>query len=106
MESRNPTLVRILEEKESVIENRHSIKPIMIREMKKYGLPSPEFYEERDSFKGVYRNNSVAEATQQATQNNNYEEFKDKRHMEIIKELINKNNRYIKTKKTQHILYL
>lgn len=42
--------------------------------MKKYGLPSPKFYEERDSFKVVFRNNSVAEATQ----NNNYEEIRNK----------------------------
>lgn len=57
MESRNPTLVRILEEKGSVIENRHSGIPTMKREMKKYGLPEPEFYEERDSFKVIFRNN-------------------------------------------------
>lgn len=57
MESRNPTLVRILEEKGSIIENRHSGIPTMKREMKKYGLPEPEFYEERDSFKVVFRNN-------------------------------------------------
>ena len=59
MESRNPTLVRILEEKGSVIENRHSGIPTMKREMKKYGLPEPEFYEERDSFKVVFRNKNV-----------------------------------------------
>ena len=35
MESRNPIIVRILEEKGSVIENRHSGIPAMIREMKK-----------------------------------------------------------------------
>ena len=46
MESRNPTLERILEEKESVIENRLLVIPIMIRKMKKYRLPSPKFYEE------------------------------------------------------------
>ncbi len=46
MESRNPTLVRILEEKETVIENRLLVIPIMIRKMKKYRLPSPKFYEE------------------------------------------------------------
>ncbi len=78
MESRNPTLVRILEEKGSVIENRHSGIPTMLREMKKYGLPTPEFYEERDSFKVIFRNNSVAIATQRATQNNNYEEMRNK----------------------------
>lgn len=46
IESRNPTLVWILEEKGSVIENRHSGIPTMIRKMKKYRLPSPKFYEE------------------------------------------------------------
>lgn len=56
MESRNPTIVRILEEKGDVIENRHSGIPTMKREMKKYGLPEPEFYEERDSFKVIFRN--------------------------------------------------
>ena len=78
MESRNPTLMRILEENESVIENRHSGIPTMIQEMKRYGLPFPEFYEERDSFKVIFRNISVAEAPQQATQNNNYEEIRNK----------------------------
>ena len=56
MESRNPTIVRILEEKGDVIENRHSGIPTMKREMKNYHLPEPEFYEERDSFKVVFRN--------------------------------------------------
>lgn len=46
MESRNPTLERIIEEKRSVIENRHLVIPIMIRKMNKYRLPSPKFYEE------------------------------------------------------------
>lgn len=84
MESRNPTLVRILEEKGSVIENRHSGIPTMKREMKNYGLPEPEFYEERDSFKVVFRNNNSATqvatqmATQMTTQKNKYEELKIK----------------------------
>ena len=59
MESRNPTLVKILEEKGSVIENRHSGIPTMKREMKKYNLPEPEFYEERGSFKVIFRNHYV-----------------------------------------------
>lgn len=58
MEVRNPNIVRILEEKGSVIENRHSGIPTMKREMRKYGLPDPEFYEEKDSFKVIFRNNS------------------------------------------------
>lgn len=60
MEARNPTIVRILEEKGSVIENRHSGIPTMRREMKKYGLPEPEFYEERDSFKVIFRNGNIS----------------------------------------------
>ena len=40
----------------------------MKREMKKYGLPEPEFCEERDSFKVIFRNSSVASGAQRATQ--------------------------------------
>ena len=52
MESRNTTLVRILEEKWSVIENGHSGIPTMKRKRKKYELSEPEFYEEREYFRG------------------------------------------------------
>ncbi len=65
METRNPTIIRILEEKGNIIENRHSGIPTMKREMKKYGLPEPEFYEERDSFKVVFRNNNMKNSGQQ-----------------------------------------
>lgn len=61
MESRNPTIVRILEDKSSVIENRHSGIPTMKREMAKYNLPEPEFYEERGSFKVIFRNSNISE---------------------------------------------
>lgn len=60
MGSRNPTIVRILEEKGSVIENRHSGIPTMKREMKEYNLPAPEFYEERGSFKVIFRNHKIS----------------------------------------------
>ena len=33
----------------------------MKREMKKYRLPEPEFYEERDSFKVIFGNNIVVQ---------------------------------------------
>ena len=55
-EVRNPTIIRILEEKCPVVENRHSGIPTMKREMKKYDLPEPEFYEGRDFFKVIFRN--------------------------------------------------
>jgi len=63
MESRNSTIVRILEEKGAVIENRHSGIPTMRREMKKMNLPEPEFKEERGAFKVIFRN-SIEETTQ------------------------------------------
>ena len=68
MEARNPNIVRILEEKGAVIENRHSGIPTMKREMRKYGLPDPEFYEERGSFKVVFRNTSLEEEGGQVEQ--------------------------------------
>jgi len=66
-ESRNPTIIRVLEEKGSVIENRHSGIPTMKREMKKMNLPEPEFVEERGSFKVIFRNN-ISEISQTGAQ--------------------------------------
>lgn len=59
MEARNSTLVKILEEKGAVIENRHTGIPTMRREMKKMNLPEPEFLEERGSFKVIFRNSNT-----------------------------------------------
>ena len=58
MESRNSTIVRILEEKGAIIENRHSGIPTMRRKMKNMNLPDPEFIEERGSFKVIFRNST------------------------------------------------
>ena len=69
MESRNSTLVRILEEKSSVIENRHSGIPTMRREMRKMGLPDPEFFEEKGSFKVVFKNSKFKNNKSSDTQN-------------------------------------
>ena len=65
-----------------IIENRHSGIPTMKREMKKYGLPEPEFYEERDSFKVIFRNNIVVQKgqqsdTQSGQQNTSLENYKN-----------------------------
>ena len=56
LESRNPNLIKLLEEKEHVIENRHSGITIMKEEMEKYGLPAPEFYDKNGRFKVILRN--------------------------------------------------
>ncbi len=103
MEVRNPTIVRILEEKGSVIENRHSGIPIMKREMRKFGLPEPEFYEERDCFKVVFRNFSGQQSRQQKL---NIEDYKDlvlkfcvtPKNMAEIKDMLKiKSRQYIST---------
>ena len=110
MESRNPTIVRILEEKGSVIENRHSGIPTMKREMKKYDLPEPEFYEERDSFKVIFRNKNVVhnkiDSGQQSGQQTTIEDNKLKileycieaKTAKEIKEYLNiKSRQYVST---------
>lgn len=56
METRNPNIVRILVEKGNAIENRHTGISTMKREMKKYNLPEPEFYEENSFFRVTFRN--------------------------------------------------
>ena len=43
------------------IENRHTGIPTMIREMKNYGLPEPEFYEDRNCFKVIFRNKNISQ---------------------------------------------
>lgn len=66
METRNPNIVRLLEEKDPMLggdsikalENRHTGIPTMRSEMRKYGLPEPEFSEERGAFKVVFRNSN------------------------------------------------
>ena len=43
MDVRNPNIIKILEEKSRVVENRHSGIPTVIREMKKHGLKCRNF---------------------------------------------------------------
>ncbi|WP_289961359.1 ATP-binding protein [Faecalibaculum rodentium] len=54
-ESRNSTLIRILEFLQ-ISENRYSGIPTMKREMEKAGLPQPEFLDDGKQFKTILRN--------------------------------------------------
>lgn len=56
MEARNKNIIRILEEKGSIIENRHTGIPIMRNEMCKYNLQNPFFEEARGDFKVTFKN--------------------------------------------------
>ena len=46
--------------------------------MEKYGLPAPEFYEERDSFKVILRNSNIPSGQQTSGQQNTIEYNKTK----------------------------
>lgn len=59
MEARNKNIIRILEEKGSIIENRHTGIPTMKNEMKKNKLPEPIFEEIRGDFKVTFKNDSM-----------------------------------------------
>ena len=63
----------------------HSGIPTMRREMKQYGLPEPEFYEEKDSFKVIFRNTNVVNSGQQAGKQTNIE-YNKKRDLEFCNE--------------------
>lgn len=55
LESRNKNIVRLLEEKGDIIENRHTGIATMRDEMKKMGLPEPEFESLRGDFKVTFK---------------------------------------------------
>ncbi|MDK4485315.1 DNA helicase [Fusobacterium necrophorum] len=56
LEVRNSTIVQILENQKSILENRHSGIPTMKSEMLKNDLPEPEFINQRGSFKVIFYN--------------------------------------------------
>ena len=55
LESRNKNIIRLLEEKGNIIENRHTGIATMREEMKKMGMPEPEFQSLRGDFKVIFR---------------------------------------------------
>ena len=66
LEARNKNIVRLLEEKGNIIENRHTGIATIRREMEKMGLPEPEFKSLRGDFKVILRK----EKTEVGIQNN------------------------------------
>lgn len=72
-EVRNKNIVRLLEEKGDIVENRHTGIATMREEMKKMGLPSPEFKSIRGDFKVIFRkeplSNDIQEFTEKFTEN-------------------------------------
>lgn len=55
LEARNKNIVRLLEEKGNIIENRHTGIATMREEIEKMGLPEPEFKSQRGDFRVIFR---------------------------------------------------
>ncbi len=67
-EVRNKNIVRLLEEKGDIVENRHTGIATMREEMKKMGLPSPEFKSIRGDFKVIFRKEPLSNDIQEFTE--------------------------------------
>lgn len=99
LEARNKNIVRLLEEKGNIIENRHTGIATMREEMRKMGLPEPEFVSLRGDFKVIFRKEKIKNSEQNKNQEFT-EKFTEKftenftqSEQKILNELIN--NPYI-----------
>ena len=68
LEARNKNIVRLLEEKGNIIENRHTGIATMRDEMKKMGVPKPEFQSLRGDFKVICRKDNTTEREQKKSE--------------------------------------
>lgn len=82
LEARNKNIVRLLEEKGNIIENRHTGIATIKKEMQKMGLPEPEFKSLRGDFKVILRKEKVdvrvqnsTESVQKSTEENRREQI-------------------------------
>ena len=93
LEARNKNIVRLLEEKGNIIENRHTGIATMRDEMRKMGLPEPEFMSLRGDFKVIFRKENKSDIIQNFTENftdnftENFTENLCKIQIKIIKEI-------------------
>ena len=85
LEARNKNIVRLLEEKGNIIENRHTGIATMRDEMRKMGLPEPEFMSLRGDFKVIFRKENKSDIIQNFTEN--FTENLSKTQIKIIKEI-------------------
>ena len=93
LEARNKNIVRLLEEKGNIIENRHTGIATMRDEMRKMGLPEPELMSLRGDFKVIFRKENKSDIIQNFTENftdnftENFTENLCKIQIKIIKEI-------------------
>ena len=104
LEARNKNIVRLLEEKGNIIENRHTGIATMREEMRKMGLPEPEFVSLRGDFKVIFRKEKIKNSEQNKNQEFT-EKFTEKftqSEQKILNELID--NPYITQAKLSELL--
>ena len=100
LEARNKNIVRLLEEKGDIIENRHTGIATMREEMKKMGLPEPEFESLRGDFKVTFRKEKIKISEQ--NKNQKFTEKFTESEQKILDELIK--NPYITQTQLSEIL--
>lgn len=90
LEARNKNIVRLLEEKGNIIENRHTGIATMREEMKKMGLPEPEFESLRGDFKVTFRKekNKISEQNKNQEFTEKFTERFSENEQKILNELI------------------
>lgn len=100
LEARNKNIVRLLEEKGDIIENRHTGIATMREEMRKMGLPEPEFESLRGDFKVTFRKEKIKISEQ--NKNQKFTEKFTESEQKILDELIK--NPYITQTQLSEIL--
>lgn len=100
LEARNKNIVRLLEEKGNIIENRHTGIATIKREMQMMGLPEPEFISLRGDFKVILRKEKVKNT--EPTENLEFTEKFTESEQKILNILIE--NPYITQMKLSEIL--
>lgn len=98
METRNPNIVRLLEETTNLIENRQSGILVMKREMALYNMPEPEYIVGNDYFKVIFRKGNDNKVTNDNNQLDKYrkevlEYCKEPKTLKEIREYLNLKSR-------------
>ena len=92
MESRNKTIVQILEETTDIVENRHTGIATMREEMKNMNLPEPEIEVSEGDFRVIFRKKVIDDGGQKRTEEDRRGQINETKKIEAkIIELMEKN---------------
>ena len=85
LESRNKTIVRILEETTDLVENRHTGIETMRKEMKNMNLQEPEFIADNKDFTVIFRKENKNDIIQKTTQKTTQKDLLSENQLKILK---------------------